>query len=174
MTDSLDRTPSTRRRLLVLVAAVLGVVLGCEAWYVYGSSEPGPSAERPVVIGSVAQGSAVASAARSTEEILSYGFEDLDAQVEDATTKMTDAFAAEFEETVAAAEERIVEQRITQEVRVVASSVISASDEQVEALLFLDQYVAEAGKGTSVTPYRAVVTVQRGDGGWLVSDIETE
>ncbi len=63
---------------------------------------------------------------------------------------------------------------MTQEVRVVATAVVTASDEQVEALLFLERYVARAGQGTAITPYRALVTVVRDErSGWLVSDIRT-
>jgi Mce-associated membrane protein len=160
--------------VLVVAAVLLAALVAAEAWYLYGDSDPVPSAERPVVTGKVTHRSAVETAARSTTEILSYGFEDFDAQIEDATTKMTEPFADEFRQTAADVKDRFVEQRITQEIRIVASSVVSASDEEVRALLFLDQYVAKAGEGTSVTPYRALVTVRRSDGGWLVSDIETQ
>ena len=170
-----SRTPVARRRIVLVVAVLLlAGVAGIEGWYLYGTSDPVPSAERPVVSGTVAHRSAVESAARSTSEILSYGFEDFEAQIEDATTKMTGPFAEEFRETTADVKGRFVEDRITQEIRIVASSVVTASDEEVRALLFLDQYVAKAGEGTSVTPYRALVTVRRSDGGWLVSDIETQ
>jgi len=161
------------RSLLVGAAVLLAGVVAAEVWYLTGDSEPAPSAERPVVTGEVAHRSAVESASRSTAEILSYGFEDYDAQIEDATTKMTEPFAEQFRETAAQDKDRFVDERTTQEVRVVASSVVTASDEEVQALLFLDQYVAEAGEGTTVTPYRALVTVRRGAGGWLVAGIET-
>ena len=58
--------------------------------------------------------------------------------------------------------------------RVFATAVVTATDERVEALLFLERYVARAGRGTAITPYRALVTVVRDEhGGWLVSDIRT-
>lgn len=164
----------SRRRLGLTVAAVLlAGVVGAEAWYLTRDSDPVPSPERPVVSGEVARGSAVESAARSTSEILSYGFEDFDAQIDDATTKMTEPFAEQFRATTAEVKDRFVEERITQEVRIVASSVVSASDQEVRALLFVDLYVAKAGEATSVRPYRALVTVHRSDGRWLVSDIQT-
>ena len=163
-----------RRVVLIAIAVLLAAALAVEAWYLYGQSDPVVSAERPVVTGKIAHRSAVESAARSASEILSYGHEDFDAQIEDATTKMTPEFAEEFEVTASEVKDRFVEERITQEIRVVASSVVTASAEEVRALLFLDQYVAKAGEGTSVTAYRAVVTVKRSDGGWLVSDIATQ
>ncbi|MGZ5403874.1 MAG: hypothetical protein ACXWDL_04440 [Nocardioides sp.] len=86
---------------------------------------------------------------------------------------MTRPFAEQFRGAVTGEKDRFVEERITQEVRVVESSVVTASDEEAQALLFLDQYLAQASEGTGVTPYRALVTVRRGEGGWLVADIET-
>ena len=83
------------------------------------------------------------SSAGSTSEIPSYGFEDFDAQLEDATTTMTGPFAEQFRGAVTGEKDRFVEERITQEVRVVESSLVTASDEEVQALLFLDQYLAQ-------------------------------
>ena len=87
---------------------------------------------------------------------------------------MTDTFAAEYRETAAAVRQEFIENKTEQEVKVVGQSVVQASSEQVQALLFLDQYVVRAGKGTSVTPYRALVTMVHTDNGWLVDDIETQ
>ena len=52
--------------------------------------------------------------------------------------------------------------------------MVSASEDEVKALLFLNQYVTTDGKDTSYTPYRALVTVVDTEQGWLVSDIETQ
>ena len=54
---------------------------------------------------------------------------------------------------------------------------MQASAEQVQALLFLDQYVEKRVDGeptTDFAQYRALVTVVHTDQGWLVSDIETQ
>ncbi len=60
------------------------------------------------------------------------------------------------------------------QVEVAAAGVVSASENEVKALLFLNQYVTTDGKDTSYTPYRALVTVVDTEQGWLVSDIETQ
>lgn len=165
---------SARTTAVLVVALVLMTgVLAAEAWYVWFKPEPVVSAQRPVVVGEVAHRAAVEAARQSTEEILSYGYQDFDAEIEDATTKMTDEFAQRFRDTATDVKDRFVRQRTEQDVQVVAASVVQASSEQVRALLFLDQYVVRADEGTTKTPYRALVTMVHTDSGWLVSDIET-
>ena len=61
--------------------------------------------------------------------------------------------------------------------RVVAQSVVRANDAELEALLFLNQYVfrgeGENAKST-YTPYRALVTMVHTDEGWLVDGVDTK
>jgi len=166
---------SGRTTVALLVAlVVLVAVLAAEIWYVQFKDGPTPSATRPVVTGEIAHRAAVDAAAQSTTEILSYKYQDFDAEIEDATSQMTEPFAKEYRDTAAAVRQEFIENKTEQEVKVVGQSVVQASSEQVQALLFLDQYVVRAGQGTNVTPYRALVTMVHTDNGWLVSDIETQ
>ena len=175
--------PATRSRLLtsgrttlaLVVALVLmsGVLAG-EAWYLWFKGEPVVSASRPVVTGEIAHRAAVESARQGVTEILSYGYQDFDEQIDEATSLMTDSFADEFRQTAGDVKKEFVAERTEQDIRVVAASVVQASSQQVRALLFLDQYVVKGTEGTSVTPYRALVTMVHTEGGWLVSDIETK
>jgi Mce-associated membrane protein len=156
--------------LLTGMVMVLAAALLVEVRYL-GADGPAPSVDRPVVTGEATQLSAVRAAASAAGTALSYGHEDFDSQVEDATALMTPEFAAEYRRATAGDRSRFVRERSTQEVRVVGSAVVSATDVEAAALLFLDQYLARAGAGTSVTQYRALVTVVRRDGRWLLSDI---
>lgn len=169
------RMLDSRRTTAALVAALvlLAGAAMTEGWYLWLRDEPVVSAQRPVVTGEIAHRAAVEAASQSTTDILTYGYQDFDAQIDEATSKMTDSFAQQFRETAADVKGDFVAARTEQEVKVVAASVVQASSQQVRALLFLDQYVAKQGKGTAVTPYRALVTVVHTDSGWLVSDIET-
>jgi Mce-associated membrane protein len=87
---------------------------------------------------------------------------------------MTDSFAAEYRKTVGDIRGDFVEAKTELTVKVVAAGVVRASSQQVQALLFLNQYVQKQGKDTAFTPYRALVTVVHTEHGWLVSDIETQ
>jgi Mce-associated membrane protein len=167
---------TSRRTTLVLLAAlvVLLGVLVAEIWYVASDDEPVVSSDRPVVTGEIASKSAVDAAAQSTQEILSYGYHDFDAQIDEATSKMTEPMAERYRETAAGVRQQFIEDKTEQEVRVVGQSVVQASSEKVQALLFLDQYVVKDGASTNVTPFRALVTMVHTDNGWLIDRIDTQ
>ncbi|GAB6984939.1 hypothetical protein [Nocardioides pyridinolyticus] len=175
---SRDGSNGRSRTIGLIVAIVLLVGIGvAEVLYLARDDDPTVSSSRPVVVGYATRAEAVRTAAQSTEEILSTSFEDYDEQVERATAKMTDTFAAEYRETSDGIRDRFLDQRTTLQVKAVEQSVVRASPEQVQALLFLDQYVEKRENGrpaTDFAQYRALVTVVHTDRGWLVSDIETQ
>lgn len=167
---------SPRRLVLLAAVALLVLALLVEGWLLLRPDvepDPEPSAGGPVMLDAVASAAAVRAATGSTSEILSYGFEDLDVRLDQVAGRMTPEFAEAFRERVDAGEEALLDARTTQEVRVVDAGVVSATPDEVQALLFLDRYLARAGEGTSVRSYRALVTVVRSGGVWLVSDIRT-
>jgi Mce-associated membrane protein len=161
----------------VAAAAVLVLVAVGEIVYLVRDPHPTVSAERPVVTGELTHRAAVEAAARSTEQILSTSWQDYDDQVDQAAEMMTDTFAEEYRETAEGIADQFVKQRTKLQVKVVAQGVVQASPEQVQALLFLNQYVEKRQDGkpaTSYAQYRALVTVVKTDHGWLVSNIETK
>lgn len=158
--------------LLVVLVLLLAVAAG-ESWYLWLRPGPTVSAARPVVTGPLTQQAAVEAASSATEEILSTSYRNYDAQVSQATSRMTDAFAQEYRKTVAGLRARFIADRTQLQVRVVRAGVVRASSGQVEALLFLDKY-QKSGQHTSFTPYRALVTVVHTQHGWLVSGLQTQ
>ena len=60
-------------------------------------------------------------------------------------------------------------------VTVEAQGVMTASENQVEALIFLTQFVSQKGEETPFTSYRIkVTTIDDADRGWLVSAVDTQ
>lgn len=168
-----------RRTTIALLVAVvvLALVAAGEVFYLVRDHTPTVSAARPVVTGELTHRAAVEAAARSTEEILSTSYENYDDQVEQATAKMTDAFAEQYRDTSEGIRDRFIASKTTLQVKAVAQGVVQASPAQVKALLFLDQYVEKTENGqprTDYRQYRALVTVVHTDQGWLVSNIETQ
>ena len=160
--------------MLVVALVVLIGVAAAEGWYLWLREDPVVSAGRPVVTGEVAHRSAVEAASEAADEIVSTSYKNYDDQVDQAVSKMTDGFSAQYRQTAEDVREEFVASKKEVQVEVAAAGVVRASSTQVEALLFLNQYVTTDGKDTSYTPYRAMVTVVDTEQGWLVSNIETQ
>ena len=160
--------------VLVVVLVLLAAVAAGESWYLWLRPDPTVSASRPVVTGQLAYQAAVEAASSDTEEILSTSYQNYDDQVTQATSRMTDSFAQEYRQTVGDIRGKFVADKTVLTVKVAAAGVVRASSTQVQALLFLNQYVQKKGEKTTATPYRALVTVVHTEHGWLVSDLETQ
>lgn len=180
-----DAEPTTRRRpsrsgsprmTAILVAAIVLLVGlgGTEAWYLWGRDDPVVSSNRPVVTSPLAASSVVDTAARSAVEIVSVSYEAYDEQVERATSQMTTSFADEFRQTKTDIEEEFVADKTEVTAEVVEQGVVTASPEQVVALLFLTQSTTKDGEDLTVAQFRVTVTMVRTDSGWLVSDLQTQ
>ena len=183
------RSAKVTRFLLILVA-ILAVVLVLQSlWWVRHSSrdepEPAQAAEdsisvpddRPVQPTELAWQEGVEAAAKAAEKIVSRTYQNYDQEVDEATALMTDEFAAEYRTTTDDVREEFVARKTTVEVRTVGQGVVRANDTELQALVFLNHYVIrEQGqdKGTTYTPYRALLTMVNTDAGWLVSNLETK
>lgn len=165
-------SPRTTRWLVVAVVA-MALVVGGLAGYLTLRPEPAPSQSRPIVASDAVQGDALSTASEYAAEILSTRYDRYDEQLAGAKKLMTPGFASEYGDTVAGIRDAFVKEKTVLDVTVVGSSVVRAEDDQVQTLLFLNQTVRKAGAGSKVTPYRALVTMDRTDRGWLVSRIET-
>jgi Mce-associated membrane protein len=155
-----------------MTALVLVGVAGFEAFYLLGGG-PDAGDDQPVVVGDLAARSVVDAAAQNLTEIASTSYRNYDEQVDQATTLMTSEFATQYRATAISLAPTFAEQRREIAAQVVASAVVRATDQQVQALVFLDSDVSERGGAPVRLPYRTLVTMTRTDHGWLVSDIET-
>jgi Mce-associated membrane protein len=164
------------RRLTVALTAcglVLATAIGGEAWYLWGTASPTPSAERPVLIGDIDAQTAVDTAATDAASIFSTTWRRYDAHVARVTSLMTPEMAERYRSTAAPVRARVVAARSTTTTRVAASGVVRATGEEVLALLFLDQRTTARGDRPSYAARRALVTMVHTDSGWLVANVQT-
>ncbi len=165
--------PRLGSRALAVLALVLVGALGAEVWYLLAA--PGTaSADRPVVMGDLAARSVVDQAAQALTEITSTSYHNYDEQVLQATTLMTPEFAQQYRATADALRPTFQDRRREIAATVVASGVVRATSQQVEALVFLDSQLSERGSEPVTLPYRTLITMTRTGHGWLVSAIETK
>jgi Mce-associated membrane protein len=160
------------QRVLVAAVAVLACVAAWETFYLLGGSQPA-EADRPVVVGDLVARSVVDEAAQDLTEIASTSYRNYDEQVDQATTLMTPEYAARYRSTAGSLAPTFQEQQREIAAQVVASAVVRASEDEVQALVFLDSRVSERGGRPVLLPYRTLVTMARTGHGWLVSDIQT-
>ena len=173
---------------------VLALVLQC-GWFVWNavrdvevaassSSDDGddegpisvPSG-KPVVLNQLAVQEGVQAAADAAEVMFARNWKNYDEGVDNAVALMTDEFGEEFRTTTEDVREEFVRKETEVQVRVVAQSVVRANDTELEALVFLNQYVFR-GEGddakSTYTPYRALLTVVHTNEGWLVDRVDTK
>jgi Mce-associated membrane protein len=159
--------------LLGVAALALAALLAGEAWYLWGTSDPAPTSQRPVVIGDVDAQTAVETAAQDAAAIFTTSWRTYDAHLARASALMTPAMAARYRRTAAPVKARVVRAQASTSTRVVGSGVVRAGPGRVQALVFLDQRTTEADGPPSFTARRALVTMVRTDGGWLVDNVQT-
>ncbi|HZJ05732.1 MAG TPA: hypothetical protein VFD59_09705 [Nocardioidaceae bacterium] len=108
------------------------------------------------------------------EKILSYDHKRIDEDVAASTRLMTDGFAEEYTSTIEQVREEATATKSVVQAGVVASSVVTADPDRVEALLFVNQTTeGEQVEEPRVDLNRVVVTLVRDDDqGWLVADLD--
>ncbi|MFB9311958.1 hypothetical protein [Nocardioides plantarum] len=176
--DEPDEPDSRRRPLGVLIAVVvLLLALGAgEVVYLASDHEPDPTpltAERPVQAPDLEVRRVVDQAATAATLILAGSSKDYDAQVAKATATMTEPFAEKYRQTKADIKKQFVAQQTEVVIDISAQGVVTATDDEVVALLFLTQTTRKGSRG-GVQPvqYRVTVTMTNTSDGWLVSRLE--
>jgi Mce-associated membrane protein len=189
------RGPLVAGVLIVLVATLALVLVGQVAWFVVDAVRDDDSAAvddsttggeggaiaapagRPVVLDQLAVQEGVDAAAHAATTMFARDWETYDQGVAEATELMTSEFAEEYGRTTDDVKQEFVAKKTKVEVQVVAQGVVRANDSELEALIFLNQYIFR-GRGkdatTVVTPYRAVLTMVHTDRGWFVDDVQTK
>jgi Mce-associated membrane protein len=126
-----------------------------------------------VVVGDIDARTAVDVAATDAAAIFSTTWRRYDAHVARATSLMTSAMAQRYQSTAVPVRAKVIGSHTTTTTRVAASGVVRASDDQVLALLFLDQRTTSGDGPPSYDARRALVTMVRSDRGWLVDNVQT-
>jgi len=181
--------------LVVAVAVVALLLVGQVVWFVVdalrddrtvavdasGNELPGQGTiavppDRPVIMDQLAVQDGLEAAASAATSMFARNWDSYDQEVDAATELMTGSFAEEYRRTTDDVKQEFVAKRTKVQVQVVAQGVVRANDAELEALIFLNQYILR-GKGkdesTVITPYRALLTMVHTDRGWFVDDVQT-
>jgi Mce-associated membrane protein len=142
--------------------------------YLWGplKDDPTVSSQRPVVLSRAAERSATDTAAKAAVAFTQRSHEAYDEQVDEAAAMMTADFEKEFRQTTDDAKGPFIDAETQVTAEVAAQGVMTASEQQVEALIFLNQFTIRKGEDSVFTPFRLKVTLIDTEQGWLVSDVD--
>jgi Mce-associated membrane protein len=149
------------RTLLALVAvAVLVAGLAGAAWF---GTDRAQARER-------AGAEALAAATAATPAIFSYDYRGFDASVANGKLFVTGDFANEYAQTTTGLKAAAAKEQAVVRAEVSAAGVVQASTEQIEILLYVNQYRRNVNiTGEKVDQNRVVLTMVPVDGQWKVS-----
>ncbi len=157
-------------RILVAVCLVLALVTAVAWWYSRHQSDT--VAQGPIT--SVqARDAGIAAASKLTETVLSYDWKTLAKDTKAAEAVMGPSFRSEYAKAMAGVKKQTLKNKVQLEAKAVATSVVSASDHKVVALVFVNQVTtAKGAQNQRLDQNRVLVTLTRGEGEWRVSKMD--
>lgn len=159
--DSKPRAPRNPVRVVaaLAVAVLLAGALAGTAWYQVDRADRRTQAARD----------ALAAATAATQAIFSYDYRRFDASVSNGKLFVTGPFAQEYAETTGNLKEAVAKEQAVVRAEVSAASVVHATPERVEVLLYVNQYRRNVNiTGEKVDQNRVVLTLVPVDGQWKV------
>lgn len=148
--------------LVLIAAAGLG-------WVLWQDRHTTAEVRGPVK-STTARTAGMAAATQLTEKALSYSWNTFPQDMKAAEAVMTPGFRQQYDKAMAKVHDQTLKNHVTLKATVVASSAMTASDHQVEALVFVNQVTTTKGsKRQRVDQNRVIVTLTRGAGDWQIS-----
>lgn len=170
-----DRVPflASSRLLGVLVAVCLVLVI--VAGYAWWRSEHPEDGEAPsgAITSAQARDAGMTAASQLTQKVLSYDWKTLDADMSAAEAVLAPTFRTEYSKAMTNVKAQTVKNQVKLTASVVATSIISASEQKVQALVFVNQVTTAKGSGNQrLDQNRVRVTLTRDGGDWRVSKMD--
>lgn len=162
--DAPAAAPRRGRRLAVVLAVLLLVAAaGLLAWRSWTAAQDERAGRQAVEV-----------AEQALPDVLSYDYADLDDDIAQARGRLTDAFAAEYDELAAKTIRPTAEQyRAVVSAEVLASSLESADRDEASVLLFANQTtVTTELPAPRVDQSRVRMRLELTSSGWKVAAIE--
>jgi len=160
---------------LLIGLVVLCLLLSCVAGVAWWRSEHPDKGTAPngAITSTEARDAGMQEAARLTEKVLSYDWKTLDAESKANQAVLAPSFRKEYSETMSGVKAEAVKNQVKLTATTQATSIVSATENKVVALVFLNQETT--AKGTSnrrVDSSRVLVTLTRSGGDWRISKLK--
>ncbi len=167
-----DRTPLLSSLRLMICLLVLCLVLAGVAAFAFFHDDSGSQAKGPITSAS-ARASGLDAATTLTQKVLSYNYATLDKDIKSSEAVLAPSFRAEYAKTMAGVRDQTLKNHVKLTAQAVATSIVSASDRKVVALVFVNQTTVAAGtQNQRLDQNRVLVTLTRDAGEWRVSKMD--
>jgi Mce-associated membrane protein len=157
--------------ILVALCLVLAALAGF-AWYRSENPDEGKAPDGAIT-SSQARDAGLQAATKLTKQVLSYDWKTLDADISASEAVLAPSFRREYAKAMAGVKAQTVKNQVKLTASVVASSIVSATEKKVDALVFVNQVTTAKGSGNQrVDQNRVRVTLTRDGGDWRVSTMD--
>jgi Mce-associated membrane protein len=157
--------------LLTAVVVGLGVYTG---FTVYDALNPpqGVTPETGQVTDEDARTGLLVAAADLSQRVLTYHHDTFDQDVEVAAARLTPEFREEYDSAMEQVRANTAKNKISQEATAVSSAIISATTDEAQVLVFVNQETSSARtKANQLVRNRLVVDLVRLDGDWAIAGV---
>ena len=161
-------------RLLIALVVVCLVLCGVAGVAWWRSEHPDEGAAPDGAITSTeARDAGMQAAAQLTEKVLSYDWKTLDADSKASQAVLAPSFRSEYSKTMDGVKAEAVKNQVKLEAKAEATSIVSATENKVVALVFLNQVTTAKGTANRrIDSSRVLVTLTRSGGDWRISKLK--
>ena len=170
--DPVERPPFLASLRLMIGLVVLCLVLAGVTVFAYERSQNPAEGAGPIT-STGAREDGLTQASTLTQKVLSYSYQSLDADVKASEAVLAPSFRSEYAKTMAGVRAQTLKNQVNLSATVSAVSIVSASEDKVVALVFVNQVTT--AKGTTnhrLDQNRVLVTLTRDGGEWRVSKMD--
>ena len=157
--------------ILVALCLALAVVTGY-AWWHSEHPEDGRAPDGAIT-SAEARDAGMQAATELTQKVLSYDWKTLDADITAAEAVLAPSFRNEYARAMDDVKAQTVQNQVKLTASTVATSIVSATEKKVVALVFVNQVTTAKGAGNRrLDQNRVLVTLTRDEGEWRVSKMD--
>jgi Mce-associated membrane protein len=152
---------------------VLCLVLAGVAAFAWSRDQDSGEKADGAITSAQARTSGLQAASTLTQKVLSYNWQTLDEDVKSTEAVLAPTFRKEYAKTMAGVREQTVKNQVKLTASVAAASIVSATEDKVEALVFVNQVTtAKDAQGQRLDQNRVLVTLGRDGEEWRVTKMD--
>jgi hypothetical protein len=155
--------------LLVLCLVLAGVT--AFGWY-RSQHPPKDGTSKDAITSTTARDAGLQAATRLTQKIFSYDWKTFDKDAASSEKVLGASFRKDYTSTIAKTRQTAIANQVKQTAQASATSILSASDEKVVALVFMNVLATGKTGSRNLTTSRLLVTLTPADGDWRISRLK--